>query len=294
MIIFEKLRNLQNLTDSEKEIITYIFEKPEEFISSSAKQIARTCYVSVPTIYRLCDKAEVAGLSDLKVKMSGSLNEYLSQSTGFDFDYPIKARENHDSIARSLSEDYAQTVKKTRALLDMSEMHKAVMALNNAGRISVFTSSGNVYLADNFRFQMQEIGIDVHVPTDEYEYRLEACNCGENDLGIIISFGGRGTLVHMAAEILKENHARILLITSTQENSLWPLADIKLFLCSLENHSNKISSFSTRLSILYVLDNLYAGLFSLNYDANINRKLVNYDKLSKGTRAGYKAIEHKE
>jgi DNA-binding MurR/RpiR family transcriptional regulator len=167
MIIFEKLKRLKKLTESEKEIVAYILNQPEEFISLSAKQIARNCYVSVPTIYRLCEKAGVSGLAEMKVQLSRNLSDYLAQNTAFDFDYPIKAKEAHDSIARNITEDYKETVKQTQALLDMSEMHKAVMALANARHISIYTSAGNVYMADNFRFQMQEIGIDVNVPTDE-------------------------------------------------------------------------------------------------------------------------------
>ena len=287
MTIYTKLKRLENLTNSEKEIVSYIFENPEEFLASSAAQIARACYVSVPSLYRLCEKAGVAGLSEMKVQMSSDLADYLSAHTSINFDYPIKARENHDSIARILNEDYVETIKQTRSLMDMNEMHKAVRALDNAGRISIFTSAGNVYLADNFRFQMQEIGIDVHVPTDEYEARLEASRCTEKDLGIIISFGGRGLMVHMAAEILKNNHTSILLISSTEPSELTKFANIQLLICSEENHYNKISSFSTRLSILYILDNLYAGLFSQDYDANIKKKLNTYQKISAGTKAVY-------
>lgn len=271
---------LKNLTDSEKEIAAYIFEKPQELIASSAKEIARTCYVSVPTIYRLCEKAGVSGLAELKVALSAGLNEYLSRNTSFNFDYPIKARESHDDIARSLSEDYKETIQSTMGLLDLSEMHKAVMAINNARRISIFTTSANVYFAKNFAFQMKEIGVDVNVPMDEYEFRLEAANCSGKDLAIIISFGGRGLLPHLAIKSLKKNNTRILLLTSPEENPLWKDADIKLFLAAKEDHANKISSFSTRLSLLYLLDNLYAGYFSLNYEENVRKKTLAYSKLS--------------
>ena len=91
----------------------------------------------------------------------------------------------------------------------------------------------------------------------------------------------------MAAEILKNNHTNILLISSTEPSELTKYANIQLLICSEENHYNKISSFSTRLSILYILDNLYAGLFSQNYDANIKKKLNTYQKISVGTKAVY-------
>lgn len=55
--------------------------------------------------------------------------------------------------------------------------------------IDVYTSAGNINFALNFQFQMQEIGIQVNVPIDEYQQRLTAASSNENHLAIIITFG---------------------------------------------------------------------------------------------------------
>jgi len=290
MTIYEKLRQMKNLTANETELVKYILDHPEEFIDASTKEIARVCYVSVPTIYRLCEKVGVSGLSELKVKLSAGLSDYLSANRDFDFDYPIKERESHEAIARNLKEDYVETVNATKNLMDMSEMHNAAHALRNAQRVVIFTSAGNLHFARNFCFQLEEIGIFAEAPSDEYEQRLLAAHMTSKDLAVIISFGGRGTIVHMTAEILKSNEVPILLISSAEENSLTPYAKIHLYLCNLESHYNKISSFSTRLSLLYVLDNLYAGLFNLDYVSNIDKKLDAYEALGNGTRKGVEAM----
>ena len=127
---------------------------------------------------------------------------------------------------------------------------------------------------------MQEIGININVPVEEYNQRLVAACSDETHMAILISFGGRGILANKLAKTLKNNGTPILLISSTEENPMMDLADYQLYLCSNENHYNKISSFSTRLSLLYILDILFACYFETDYDNNLNNQLLYYKKLS--------------
>ena len=49
-----------------------------------------------------------------------------------------------------------------------------------------------------------------------------------------------------------------------------------------ENHYRKISSFSTRLTLLYILDCLYTCYFELDYENNIKNKIEYYESMRKG------------
>lgn len=90
MNIFTQLRNTKNLTNNEKQIVDFILDNPNAFLNMSSEQICKKCFVSTTTLYRLCQKFNLSGLSDLKVKMSGSINSYLKENKDFDFDFPVK------------------------------------------------------------------------------------------------------------------------------------------------------------------------------------------------------------
>ena len=81
-------------------------------------------------------------------------------------------------------------------------------------------------------------------------------------------------------QLLKKNKTPIVLICSTLENPLKNSADYILYMSSHEDHYNKISSFSTRMSLLYILDSLYTCYFKLDYDRNIKNKLTYYEKMT--------------
>ena len=279
MNIFTQLKNTKNLTNNEKQIVDFILDNPNAFLDMSLEQICKECFVSTTTLYRLCRKLNLSGLSDLKVKMSGSVNSYLKENRDFDFDFPVKQNQSHYEILTRIREDYDQTLLSTFNLFNLEQLRLAVNAMKKAKQIDVYTSAGNIYFAENFKFQMQEIGITINVPVEEYNQMLVAACSNETHLAIVISFGGRGFLVDKIAKTLKKNGTSILLISSTEDNPIKEYVNYQLHLCSNENHYNKISSFSTRLSLLYILDILFACYFKTDYDNNLKKKLLYYKKM---------------
>lgn len=280
MNIFSKLNKLTNLTENEKILVKYMQDNPETFVKMSASEISESYFISTSTIYRLCQKLDLSGLSELKVQASSSINEYLIESSSLDYNYPFKQNETEHEIVLKMKELYDQTIVSSLNLISLEQLRLIATELKKAKYIDFYTSAGNIYFAENFKFQMQEIGTFVNVPIEEYNQLLTASTSDENHIAIIMSFEGRGVIVKNLADILKKNKTKIILISSTNENPITKYADYQLYLSSNENHYNKISSFSTRLSLLYVLDCMYTEFFKLDYERNVQYKLNTYKKLS--------------
>ena len=245
-----------------------------------SKDLGKVCFVSTATVYRLCDKLGLSGFSDLKIKITSSLDDYRKSNENFNFDFPVNQFQTHYEIIQKIKEDYEQTLNLTANLFSLDQLRLIASAMKKAQIIDVYTSAGNINFALNFQFQMQEIGKQVNVPIDEYQQRLIAASSGENHLAIIITFGGRGILSDILPRILHKVKTPIVLISSYD----YTFKDFDPdYISSYENHYKKISSFSTRLSILYILDVLYTCYFKLDYQENIEKKLAYYNNIVEGT-----------
>lgn len=280
MNIFSKLDKLTDLTQNEKTLVCYMQDNSEDFIRMSASEISKACFVSTSSIYRLCKKIGLAGLAELKVQVSLSINEYLKEQNSLNFDYPFKQNETQNQVILKMKELYEQTIHSSLNLIDLNTLKLVASILKKAIYIDFYTSAGNIFFAENFKFQMQEIGTFINVPIEEYHQLLTASTSDEKHVAIIVSFEGRGLIIENLANILKKNNTPIILISSTNENPITKYADYHLYLSSNENHFNKISSFSTRLSLLYLLDCIYTCYFKFDYEKNVNYKLSTYKKLS--------------
>lgn len=279
MNIFSKMDNLTNLTENEKILVSFIKENPEAFVKMTSAEISKASFVSNATIYRLCKKLDLAGISEFKILISASASDYLKERTTLDFNYPIHPNETQHQITRTLQELYGQTVVSTLNNLDLEQLRQAASLMKKKPSIDLYTSAGNLFFAENFKFQMQEIGRFVNVPIEEYHQRLTAAASGPSHLSIVVSYGGRGTVIPKIVDTLQKNKSPILLISSTEEIPFAKAATHHLYLSSNENHYNKISSFATRLSLLFLLDCLYTSYFKLDYEENIALKMDYYHKI---------------
>lgn len=283
MNLFINLKENKELSKNERILADYILKHPEDVLKMSSKDLGKECFVSTATVYRLCDKLGLSGFSDLKIKITSSLDDYRKSNEDFNFDFPVNQFQTHYEIIQKIKEDYEQTLNLTANLFSLDQLRLIASAMEKAQIIDVYTSAGNINFALNFQFQMQEIGIQVNVPVDEYQQRLIAASSNENHLAIIITFGGRGILSDILPRILHKVKTPIVLISSYDYTFKDFDPDYQLYISSYENHHKKISSFSTRLSILYILDVLYTCYFKLDYQENIEKKLAYYNNIVEGT-----------
>lgn len=281
MNIFSKLDNLTDLTANEQTLVDYMKNNPERFVNMSADEISAACFVSIPTIYRLCKKLKLNGLSQLKMVVSNSIRDYMKEKNGIDYNYPFSQNETQYQITVKMKELYEQTLTTLNNLIDLEQLRLIALALKKAKYIDIYTSAGNIYFAENFKFQMSEIGVVVNVPVEQYQQSLAAAASNEEHVAIVVSFEGRGMLVEQVMTLMKKNKTPIVLISSTTNKTMIQSSDYNLYLNPNENHYNKISSFSTRLSLLYLLDCIYTCYFKLDYDKNVKYKTETYMKMTK-------------
>lgn len=92
-----------------------------------------------------------------------------------------------------------------------------------------------------------------------------ATTSGPDDLAIIISYEGR--LIN------------IDLISSYDYKMKNRIPDYHIYMSFYEHKYVKVANFSTRLSLLYILDGLYSCYFEKDYKNNLEKK-IEYARLS--------------
>lgn len=279
MNVLTRLRMGEGFSDGERALADAILADPEAFLDNGSKQLAARAHVSKSTVYRLCEKLDCPGLADLRVRVASALADFRRESAGVDVNFPVRAGQNGAQVIEAIEKDLAQTLASTANVLDPAALDRAAELVRGAEHVTVLATAGNVAFAQNFRFQMAEVGRTVSVPVDEYEQRLAAASAGEKDAVVLVSFGGRGFVSRPAARELAGRGVPIVLVASADSTPLDEFATVKLALSPAEDHARKVSPFGTGLSLLFVLDALFARCFVDDFDANLARRLGYYDRI---------------
>ena len=253
MDLFTKIKSITSFTESEQIFIQYILDHPYDVIQLSLQQLAKTSYVSISTIYRVMEKLDINGLNQLKLQISESLKNN-KDSKDIDYNYPFQKTDTHHQIMTQMLSLYEQTLKNTFNLIDLDELLHIVQALKKANNIYIFPSIGNYFMAESFQQSMLEIGVKVDVIKEAYYQHWNVQLCKE----------------------LNQKNIPIILISSTIHTPIDQFAKYHLYFSSYEDSEEKIASFSSRISLQYLLDCIYACYFNRDYQKNLEYKIKNY------------------
>ena len=256
MDLFTKIKSITSFTESEQIFIQYILDHPYDVIQLSLQQLAKTSYVSISTIYRVMEKLDINGLNQLKLQISESLKNN-KDSKDIDYNYPFQKTDTHHQIMTQMLSLYEQTLKK-------------------ANNIYIFPSIGNYFMAESFQQSMLEIGVKVDVIKEAYYQHWNVQLCKEDDIVMLISYAGRTPQIKNIVQELNQKNIPIILISSTIHTPIDQFAKYHLYFSSYEDSEEKIASFSSRISLQYLLDCIYACYFNRDYQKNLEYKIKNY------------------
>lgn len=276
MNIFTKIKQIDNFTEGEKIFANYIVNHPHDVLQLDLQQLSKSSYVSSSTIYRVIEKLGLSGLNQLKIQVSLQLENRKQERHEVDYNYPFHKLNTHHQIMSKMLSLYDQTLKSTFNLIDLDLFLKVIQTLYNAKNIIIFPSIGNYFMAESFQQNMLEIGVKIEVVKEHFYQHWNAQSCQKGDVVMIISYAGKTPYLDDIVKTLKKKDVTIILISSTIQIPFAKFVDYHLYFASYEDSEEKIASFSSRISLQYLLDCIYACYFNRDYEKNLAHKIEHY------------------
>ena len=272
MLIQDRLKDKDGFSEAEKSIAAYFLSRQLSLEGESVRHVASSTFTSPATVMRFCQRLGFEGYADFREAYLKE-NSYLSSHfQDINANRPFLEKGSPMAVAGKLSALYSETVQDTLALLISKELEAAVKLLDKAQNI--YIASGGVYsdLASAFRENMSKIGKTVIISPSNGVY-YEACYRNADSCFILISYSGETPRIVSAAKRLSRKNVPTISITSFGSNTLASVCSCCLHISTRQKLISNLGNFSINLSVLYLLDVLYAGCFRLHYRENEAMKL---------------------
>lgn len=273
MSIINKMNQSHFFSNSENSIIAYFLHNPNSVKTATTKDIAQNTYTSPSTVVRLAQKLGFKGYNDFKIEFLAAIRTSDSPLVSIDANFPFKKQDSILEITMNLSHLINDAIKETNAMVDEKTYEQAIETLEKAKFIDIYGTGANQHLAYNFMLDMRRINKEISISENHQELIIKANNSNPDRVALIISYTGETNEIIEYCQILKKTGSPMICITSIGGNTISDLCDITLKIVSREKMFSKISTFSSRVSILMILDILYAGIFSKNYDSNMEQSI---------------------
>ena len=269
MLLTEKMKDeMEIFSPSEKIIIAYMFEQRENIKNQTTKQISEETYTHPSTLVRIGKKLGYNGWIDLRDTFLKEIDYLNSHFKDVDANLPFNKQDSVMTIANKMAQLNQMTISDTLSLIDHEQLQKATDMLKNATTIKIFAMNNNLILCHDFKAKMNRIRKNVDIAMVDPEYEVASCDAGT--CAIVISYTGETVDVTKLLPMLKMRKIPIVALTSIGDNTLTKSADYIFRLTTRERLFSKIGSFSLNNSICFLLDVLYACIFSEDYQKNLN------------------------
>lgn len=284
MLVKEKLQLQQNFSGVEKTIANFFLEQPDQLHVLTLREIADIIYVAPSSIVRFCKKIGYQGYNHFKEDYFNELKYLSSLFQNIDPNFPFLSSDKNTVLAHKIAQLYQEIIQDCLSLIHHDSLQKAINLLNQSKCIYICTSGIQVELCQIFRSKMLKIGRQVIVHQHAEDIYYDACYCDQESVFIMISYTGETHKVTMTAPVLQKRHIPVIAITSYGRNSLSTQIDCCIHVSTRERLRENLGNFGFSLSVMYLLDVLYAGYFNLNYEEHYKDKVYNTKNYEKGER----------
>lgn len=279
-----ELINSVNFTNAEQLVIEYMKEQKHELADKTIKVAAKESFTSPSTFIRVANKMGFDGWNELKATFLKELVYFEKNVSDVDLNIPFSKNDSALSIASKITELKKNTYDDLLELLSYKELTKAVDFLVRKKQITIFASSVNLLLAQEFQFKMGRLMYQLKISNIEGEHIYDALNMPVGSCAILISYTGSNTKMKEIIDVLKERDIPIIAITSLSDNILSANADAVLHMATRERLYSKVGHYSTNTSVTHLLDILYSSMFARNFEDNMNH-IIRTSKIADVRRA---------
>lgn len=274
MFLKDILQDKAQFSQTECLIANYILQRQENIVKDSVRFIAKEIYVAPSTIVHFCQQLGFSGFNDFKKQYLEELNYLSSHFQHIDPNYPFERNDKNTVIAQKIEVLYEETLKDCMSLIEHDSLQKCVNILLQAQYIYICSSGAQRSLSDTFKDKMLKIGKHVFIFTSEDDLYYTSCYCDiKNSCFLFVSYSGETSSCIRIAQNVKARHIPCFCITSYGNNTLSHMVQDCLYVSTREKMTKNLGSFSFNLCVMYLFDVLYANVFNMHYEKNLENKI---------------------
>lgn len=260
-----KIREMRDsLTPVERMVGDYILENTEEIPHLSIKELALGSKTSDASVLRFCKTMGYSGYRNFIVSISAALGS-RDEETKVQYT-DIRPGDELSTIIANISHNNRKSIDDTMSVIDRGEIEKAVNILRQSKRIVFFGVGASGLICMDGEQKFSRINKICHAYRDGHSQLTAATLLGEDDVAIFISNSGSTIEILDALEIAQKNKATCIAITKYHKSALAERADIVLSISTPEL-TIRSGAMGSRIAMLTVIDILFAGVASAEYDS---------------------------
>lgn len=261
----ERIRSgMELLKPAERNVALYILSHLEDVIRMPIAVLAEKAKTSEATIVRMCRALNFSGFKDLKLSIATAPTLEIQNNHNFELEKDSTILQ----MIQTIEIHNIDAIQRTLMINGERELEKIIHQINNARKIIFIGIGASAIVAQDFEHKLKRINKNCETIFDSHGQLIAAAHATSEDVVFAISYSGETKEVINALTVAKENQATIITMTQNKRNTVQSFADSALYVVSNEADIRS-SATASRIAQLTLIDILYTGIATLNYDKSI-------------------------
>lgn len=262
-----KINNaMQEFNPIEARIAEFFVSNQTEMMRLPIQKIAESCSCSQSAIVRFCQSLGYSGFKDFRRQVTESIIEQNSQDPEQPAQYSdIKLDGPLNTIVDKITNNNVKSLQDTASILDERMLIQAIHAVAKSNKLVFYGVGGSGIAAADAYQKFVRLGKNCQYFEDTHLQLASSVTLKQGDVAVLISYSGRTKDILDLLHVFQEANVTTIAITKYGNSPLSKGSDIVLHVVSTDIPMRS-ASFSSRIAQLSVVDMLFTGVASLNYD----------------------------
>ena len=261
--IYFELKNIKDLSPSERQIVDYILNNPNNVLYLGIVALGASTYTSSSTVMRLVKKLNYKSYLDFKSDLSFFLPSYREATKSFSKPQIINYNDSMEDIINKMIYNSQAAISQISNLNSAKTFKECIKLIESATQVDLYGSGVSNLICHDAKIKGLRLGLNI---TSHYFYTemdMQAKTSNQKHLAILVSYTGQTIEIIKIAKILKQNNIKTISITSMTVNEIASLCDINLYVSKTESFY-RIGGVESRISMQTILDIIFSGYLHEN------------------------------
>lgn len=255
---------LNKLPQSEQKLADYILQHPHEVVNSTVSELSTSAKTSGAAVVRLCKSLGLKGFQDLKMRIAGDLMKSVEQGYR-----DIEPSESLYRVVEKTTSNTIQIIRDTAEIIDHENLKTAISLLLNAKNVHFCGVGASNIVAADAQQKLIRINKGATAFTDMHLVATLIANADKDDVLFAISFSGETQEIINVLKLAKERGVKTIGLTHFGQTTVSSLCDVSLHTSFSNEAPFRSAATSSRLAQLYMIDILFLGMATEQYDETV-------------------------
>lgn len=252
---------IENLNESEKEILESINNNPVAFLDNNIVDFSKLYYSSKSSVSRLSQKLGFKYLIDMKLFVRGrmAINEF----------YDVNNGDDTTSIINNLRAYNMFGINETLLNINIKDIQNICSEITKAKRVFCFGLGSSYLPAYELSSNLLKLGINSTSTNEIHKLLLALSSSGNQEILILFSKSAKTKEILYLIKVCKDLEINTVLITHNDQDKI----DVKFKILISDIKKNKrLIETSSKISMIAIVDLIYHEIFhKKNYSKYLDK-----------------------